>query len=346
MAERGVDATLLSVGADLPYFTGYEATPLERLTMAVIPREGRPTLVVPRLEAPRVVPEPEVFDIRAWDETEDPVAIVAKLATGNCAIGDQTWARFLLALQQAVPDARFTSATPLTAELRMRKDADEVDLLRRAGAATDRVVARLGELTFSGRTEREMAAEVAAMTVEEGHDTAAFGIIASGPNGASPHHEPGDRQITPGDAIVVDFGGRLGGYCSDTTRNFVVGEPSARYQEAFAVLVAAQTAAVEAVAPGVPAESVDAVSRRIIDAAGWGEFFVHRTGHGIGLEVHEEPYIVSGSSRPLEAGMAFSVEPGIYVPGEFGMRIEDIVTVTPDGVERLNQSPRRYVVVE
>ncbi len=348
MAEDGLDAMLLSVGSDLPYFTGYEAMPLERLTMAVLPRDGAASLIVPRLEAPRVAEQPDIFMVHAWDETDDPVALVADLVrgAGRLAIGDQTWSVFLLRLQRELPKTEFVAAEPLTAELRMRKDEAEVDALRAVGAAADRVVARLHELRFSGRTERELARAIEAQAVEEGHDKAWDAIVASGPNGASPHHGAGDRVIGKGDAVVVDFGGELGGYHSDTSRTFHVGEPDEEFATAFAVLREAQEAAVAAARPGVTAESVDSAARDVITAAGYGEYFVHRTGHGIGLEVHEHPYLVAGNDRILEAGMTFSVEPGIYIPGRFGMRIEDIVALTPEGADRLNRSPRDLAIVD
>jgi len=342
MVGRGVDVLLLSVGADLPYFTGYRAMPLERLTMLVVPVAGPATLVVPGLEAPRVVPRPEAFAVRSWGETEDPTELVAGLCGSpeRVAVGDSTWSAFLLALQERLPATVFEAASPLTRELRMRKGPEEIGLLRRAGAAVDRVVDRLDQHPFAGRSERRLSAEVAAMTVEEGHEVCTFSIVASGPNGASPHHEAGDRVIGDGDAVVVDFGGRLAGYCSDITRTFFVGEPPARFLDAFAAVQAAQQAGVEAAAPGVSAEEVDRATRRVITEAGYGPFFLHRTGHGIGLEEHEHPYVVEGNSTPLEEGMAFSVEPGVYLPGEFGVRLEDVVVVTPDGAERLNHASR------
>ena len=347
MSQRGLDLLLFSVGADLPYLTGYQATPLERLTMLVIPGEGQAVLVVPQLEAPRVTPHPDVFDIRPWSETEDPVTVVADLAAGarRAAVGDQTWSVFLLSLQEKMPDVRFEPATPITRELRMRKDPAEVELLRQAAQAADRVVERLRRHPFLGKTERQLSQEIDQMTVEEGHEAASLAIVASGPNGASPHHEPGDRVIVEGDSVVVDFGGRVAGYHSDTTRTFFVGEPDRRFEEAYAVLDRAQRAAVEAIGPRVTAQSVDRAARAVIEGAGFGEYFVHRTGHGIGLEGHEHPYIVEGNDLPLEPGMTFSVEPGIYLPGRFGMRIEDIVVVTDDGVERLNRSDRSLAIV-
>lgn len=344
MEERGVDALLLSVGPDLPYLTGYEAMPLERLTMFAVTAEDA-VLVVPQLEAPRVEPGP--FETRPWGELEDPVRLVAGIVGGarSVLIGDHTWATFVLSLQEALPEARFGPAGELMASLRVRKEPAEVDLLRQAAQAADRVLARLAEVDMVARTEREVARLVAEWTVEEGHDVDTFKIVAAGPNAASPHHEPTDRVIERGDVVIVDFGGRLGGYCSDTTRTFVVGDPTPEQEEVHAVVLAAQRAAAQAVRPGaIPAE-IDAAARRVIGEAGYGEYFIHRTGHGIGLEVHEHPYIIETNSQPVEPGMAFSIEPGIYLPGRFGVRIEDIVVVTDDGVEILNDSDRSLVQI-
>jgi len=338
MDDDGVDVLLVSVGADLPYLTGYEAMPLERLTMLVVPRGGAATLVVPRLEAPRVVEQPEVFDVRAWDEIEDPVDIVATLGgrPRRVAIGDQTWARFVLALQDRWPTVEMVAASTLTGPLRAQKDATEVAALRAAARAVDAVVADMATRPFAGRTEVDLSREFVERMLDAGHDEANFAIVASGPNGASPHHTPGRRVVEAGDVVVCDFGGRMAGYCSDITRTFVVGEAPDGFAEAFAVLEDAQRAAVEAVRPGATCASVDAAARRRIAQAGYGDAFIHRTGHGIGLEAHEEPYIVEGNVAVLRPGHAFSVEPGIYFPGRFGMRIEDIVVVTDSGVEALN----------
>lgn len=346
MAERGVDVVLVSVGADLPYLTGYEAMPLERLTMLVVGHDDDPTLVVPELEAPRVAAGP--FRVRPWSETEDPVRIVADLAGSpeTVAVGDQTWARFLLALQDRLTAARFLPLSPLSQRLRIRKEPAEIEALGVAAEAVDRVLARLpAEIRFGGRTERDVARDIVDMTLEEGHEVASFWIVASGPNGASPHHEPGERPIERGDVVVVDFGGRRDGYCSDVTRTFVVGEPSPEAVEVHAVVAAAQQAGREVARVGVAAEDVDAAARRVIADAGYGEFFIHRTGHGIGLETHEEPYLVAGNRTPLEPGMVFSIEPGIYLPGRFGVRIEDIVVVTEEGLQVLNRADRSLVSV-
>lgn len=344
MGEHGLDALLLSVGTDLPYLTGYEAMPLERLTMFVLTIEEA-VLVVPELEAPRVIAGP--FEVRPWGETEDPVAIVADLlaGAGSLGIGDHTWALFLLRLQDALGEARFVPAGTVMSELRLRKEPAEVELLRLAARATDRVAARLAETTMSTLTERELARQVAQWTVEEGHDVDAFKIVASGPNGASPHHEPTNRMIDDGDMVVIDFGGRLDGYCSDMTRTFVVGDPTAEQEAIYDIVQVAQRAGVDAVRPGAEAAHIDEAARRVIEEAGYGDRFIHRTGHGIGLDVHEEPYIVETNRSPVEPGMAFSIEPGIYLPGRFGVRIEDIVVVTQDGVEPLNQASHELQVV-
>jgi Xaa-Pro aminopeptidase len=348
MSSTGVDALLLSVGADLPYLTGYEAMPLERVTMLVVPRDGEATLLVPRLEAPRVVEQPDVFTVVPWDETEDPLTRIAGLVgagAATVAIGERTWARFVLGLQDALPDTRFRSATGLMAPLRMQKDAAEIERLEAAAHAVDRVAAEMRERPFGGRTEADVHRELADRILEIGHQRVNFAIVGSGPNGASPHHEASERLIGDGDVIVCDFGGTMRGYCSDITRVFVVGEPTREVRDVYGVLVAAQEQAVLASTTATTCEAVDAAARDVIDAAGYGEYFVHRTGHGIGLEEHEEPYIVAGNERQLEPGYAFSVEPGIYFPGRFGMRLEDIVVATHAGPRRLNEASRELAVV-
>jgi Xaa-Pro aminopeptidase len=348
MEELGVDVLLLSLGADLPYFTGYDAMPLERLTMLVLPRDGDSVLVVPELEAPRVEPRPGVFGLRAWSETEDPIAIVAELVgptARQVAIGDQTWARFVLRIQDAVPDARMRPASAVTSALRIVKDAAEIEALRAAAHAVDAVGAEMRQRPFGGRTELDVHREFADRIVEHGHQRVNFAIVGSGPNGASPHHEASTRVIGDGDVVVCDFGGTMDGYCSDITRMFVVGEPTAEVRDVYALLVDAQEQAVQAATVGTSCEAVDATARDIIAAGGLGDRFIHRTGHGIGLEAHEDPYLVSGNRARLEPGHAFSIEPGIYFPGRFGMRLEDIVVAAPDGPDRLNAAPRDLAIV-
>lgn len=356
MADRGVDVLLLSVGADLPWLIGYEAMPLERLTMLVLPRDARPTLVVPRLEAPRVTTaEAAGVTVRPWAETEDPVGIVAELvgAAGVLGVGDRTWARFVVELVRRLPGRELRLASEVTGPLRARKDPSEVTALAEAAAAADRVAAALqaGEIPLVGRTEAEVAAELSQRLLAEGHSRVNFAIVAAGPNAASPHHEPGRRVIAPGEVVLCDFGGTWpaehgAGYCSDITRCVHLGEPPADLAEAYAVLHDAQQAAVAAAVVGATGAEVDAVARDRIAAAGHGEHFVHRTGHGIGVEEHEEPYLVAGNHRPLEPGNAFSVEPGIYLPGRWGLRLEDIVVATGAGPRPLNRADHALAVVD
>ena len=349
MVELRVDALLLSVGPDLPYLVGYEAMPLERLTMLVLPRAGDAHLVVPRLEAPRVVLRPELFTLVEWEETDDPITRVAGLLPAGAhrvAIGDHTWARFVLDLQAARPDCTFLRATDVVAPVRMVKEPDEIAALTRAAHAVDAIAAAMRSVQFAGRTELDVHRELVERMLAAGHERANFAIVAAGANAASPHHEPtATRTITDGDLVLCDFGGTMDGYCSDITRMFHVGEPAAEIRDAYAVLVEAQEAGVRAATVGTPCEDVDAASRAVIAAAGYGEQFVHRVGHGIGAEAHEDPYLVAGNTRPLEAGHVFSVEPGIYCAGRFGMRLEDIVVATAAGPRRLNDAPRDIAIV-
>jgi Xaa-Pro aminopeptidase len=351
LAQRDVGALLVGPSADLRYLTGYHALPLERLTMLVLPVDGPATLLVPELELPRAVDSGagDLVELRSWQETEDPIAIVrdltqaAGVAEGRLGVQDRLWTSFTLALQDALPDARFVAGSTVLRALRMRKSPEEVEALRAVGRAIDDVHAQVAELLEPGRTEAEVGRDIASLILDD-HDEVNFVIVASGPNGASPHHETGERVLAPGDAVVVDIGGTRAGYCSDVTRDYAVGALPDGYAELHAVLEAAQEAAVAAVRPGVRAEEVDAAARDVITDAGYGELFVHRTGHGIGIEEHEEPWIVAGNQLELAPGMAFSVEPGIYVPGRYGARIEDIVVVTDDGVERVNHRPRGVAV--
>jgi Xaa-Pro aminopeptidase len=356
MAARGVDALLLSHGADLPWLTGYRAMPLERLTVLVLPREGEAILVVPGLEAPRVPVGSGAFSLRPWSETEDPITLAVDALGGRQAtigISDRAWATSLLAFQKRLPGAAWVAASSVTSALRAVKDAAEISQLRAAGAAADRVAEQLqsGEIALVGRTEAEVSEEISARLLAEGHRRVNFAIVGSGPNGASPHHEAGSRQIGRGEVVVCDFGGEYDngddvGYCSDITRTVVTGEPAAEVSEAYAVLLAAQQAAVGSVRPGVPAEQIDAGARAVIDDAGLGEYFIHRTGHGIGIEEHEDPYLVAGNRTLLAPGHAFSVEPGLYFPGRFGLRLEDIVVVGTDGPDPLNTIDHSLVVVD
>ena len=360
---NGAAALLLGLGADLRYLTGYTAHPLERLTMLVLGAEGSAVLVAPRLEAMAAAGSAAaaagLVEVQAWDETEDPYALVAAQLRDTAARGagarvlvdSALPARHLLALQQRLDDASFGLATEVMRELRIVKATDEVELLRRAARAADRVVARIAAGPLVGRTEAAVSREVRDVLVEEGHDDASFAIVASGPNGASPHHGAGERKIQPGDPIVLDIGGTIDGYGSDITRMLWVSgpdrshPPTSEFLEVFELVRASHGAACAGVRPGARAGDLDGIARSVIGDGGFGETFIHRLGHGIGLEAHEDPYLVAGNDEPLAVGHAFSIEPGIYLEGRFGVRIEDIVVCGAEGADILNEAPRDLLVV-
>jgi Xaa-Pro aminopeptidase len=342
-AEAGLDALLIPPGSDLRYLTGYHAHALERLTCLVLPAQGEPTLLVPTLERPAAEASPAPrTGVRIVDHPDgvDPYPLVVRALGGPVAevgLGDRMWAEQVLALRAVLPQATQRLAGEVLRSLRIRKSPTEVAALRAAGAAIDAVHGRMADWLRPGRTEAQVAEDISAAIREVGHATADFAIVASGPNAASPHHGTSDRVIRVGEPVVVDIGGTMpSGYCSDSTRCYVIGTPPPDFVDYYQVLHEAQRAAVGAVRPGVSAEAVDSVAREIITDAGYGAAFLHRTGHGIGLDGHEDPYLVAGNELPLEPGMAFSIEPGIYLAGRHGARIEDIVVCTPDGVERLN----------
>ena len=357
-ADAGLAGLVITPGYDLRYLVGSRAQTFERLTALVVPAAGEPTLLVPRLEL-AALKESAVgdlgFPVRDWVDGDDPYSLVADaLQTGPVAEGSAPLAVAVTDSMPALhllPLAEVLGAVPVLATevlrtLRMIKDPAEVESLRKAGEAIDRVHARVPEFLVPGRTEADVAADIAEAIVAEGHSEVAFIIVGSGPHGADPHHECSDRVLQSGDIVVVDIGGPYEpGYNSDSTRTYSIGEPDPDIARRYAVLQRAQRAAVDAVRPGVTAEQIDAAARDILAADGLGEAFVHRTGHGIGLSVHEEPYIVAGNSLELQEGMAFSVEPGIYFPGEWGARIEDIVIVTADGALSVNRRPHDLVVV-
>jgi len=352
-AERDLDALLITPSSDFGYLLGYRPPALERLTCLVVPAEGAPTLLLPRLEEPlarhALGDLADQIEIAAWDETDDPYALLRRRVSPNAlraGVQDQMWARFVLRLAAALDPVELVEAGPSMAALRRIKSPEEVERLRAAAAAADEAMRAITAERLSGRSEEDVARRIRELLLAAGHETADFAIVASGPNAASPHHEAGPRLIGPGDAVVLDIGGTRDGYCSDTTRTAFVGEPPPEFAALYDVLRRAQAAACEAVAPGVAAREIDRAARSIIDEAGYGELFIHRTGHGIGMETHEEPYIVDSNLEPLQAGHAFSIEPGIYLAGRWGARIEDIVVCTDAGGERLNTTGRDLYLVE
>lgn len=349
-SAAGLAGLLIAPGPDLVYLTGFRPpTESERLTLLALTGDGKPTLIVPRLERPeaeRGLPS-GLVRIVDWVDGTDPYAVAAGLLRPHARYGisDATWAMHLLGLQRAQPDTRYAALTTALPMLRAVKDADELARLAAAGAAADAAFEQILTVRFAGRRESDVATDLADLLMRYGHAQVDFTIVGSGPNGANPHHETGDRVIEPGDTIVLDFGGFRDGYGSDTTRTVHVGEPPAEVLRVHEVVRQAQQAAFDAVRPGVTCQDIDRVARGVITDAGYGAYFIHRTGHGIGLTTHEPPYLVEGETQPLVPGMCFSIEPGIYLPGQFGVRIEDIVTVTPESGERFNNTSRELHVV-
>lgn len=348
-AEAGLGALVVTPSADLIYLTGYEPPPLERLTALVVRPDRDPALLVPELERPRAenADVGRLAEVVSWRDGEEPYERLAGLVGDHQRVGvsDRMWAAHLLRLQAEAGERRFEPASGVLGGLRVIKDPDEVETLRRAARGADEVFHRIIGTRFEGLREEEVAARLGALLVEMGHDRVNFTIVAAGPNGASPHHAPGGRGIRGGDAVVMDFGGSVGGYCSDITRTVTVGPPPKDFEHVYEIVAEAQEAAFAAVKPGVPCEEVDFAAREVIHMSGYADRFIHRTGHGIGLEEHEPPWIVTGNKEPLLPGMCFSIEPGIYLEDRFGVRIEDIVTVTEDGAQRLNHAPRDLQVV-
>ncbi len=354
--EAGLTGLLVSPGPDLAYFTGYAPPETERLTLLTIPAEGTGTtggasVVVPLLERGDLASAPgaDGLDVVTWRDGDDEHDAAARLlaADGTYAVSDATWALHVLGLERALPGVRLTAFSDAVPTLRAVKDAAEVERLAAAGAAADAAFADVLGVAFAGRRERDVAADLDRFLREHGHEQVDFTLVCSGPNGADPHHDAGDRVIEPGDLVVLDFGGLRDGYGSDTSRTVLVagGTDDAlagQQREVYDVVRRAQQAGVDAVRPGATCQDVDRAARAVIVDAGYGERFVHRTGHGIGTTTHEPPYMVEGEDRPIEPGMCFSVEPGVYLPGRFGVRIEDIVVAfppdVPDGARRLNTS--------
>ncbi|HWK29558.1 MAG TPA: Xaa-Pro peptidase family protein [Solirubrobacter sp.] len=351
MERTGVDCLLVGPSTDLLYLTGLEARQSERMKILMVPRDGEPRFVIPAFELPHLEALPPLFEAAPWEDGDQPAELLASLLPRNgkaatVAVGAQLHTHFTLRIQDAAPDARYVSGEAVLEAARMRKTPYEVATLRAASEAADRVFEQLIELPIEGRSERDVLAEIRRLLVANGHDAlTGGGIVGFGANGASPHHHASERRAAAGDAAVVDYGGVLGGYHSDTTRTFHLGAPSDEFRTVYEIVAEANDAAVAAAGPGVTAEQVDRVARGVIERAGYGERFLHRTGHGIGLDGHEAPYLVAGDTTVLEEGMTFSIEPGVYLDGRFGVRIEDIVVVTADGVDRLNRSTHELMVV-
>ena len=351
LADVDADGVVLFPSSNLYYVSGFEEEPAERHLLLFVGRDGDPVFVAPEMYATQLAEESWVTDVRTWADGEDPTELAAEVLdelaiADHVLLDDHMWALFTQDLRALLPDASFGLASEVFDGLRVRKDERELDALRRAGALSDRVSEEIRALGADAveLTEDELAREISTRLADHGSEGLAFGsIVGAGPNGAKPHYRHGDHEIRAGEPVVLDFGGVVDGYPGDQTRTIVfAGDPPAGYEDVHETVRRALDAGVAAVEPGATAESVDRAARAVIEAAGYGDRFVHRTGHGVGLAVHEAPYVVEGNEERLEPGMVFSVEPGIYLPGEYGVRIEDLVVVTEDGAERLNESPRTW----
>ena len=347
--DAGLSGLLVTPGPDLLYLTGYAPMITERLTMLVVSVDREPAMIVPRLERPDAEssaggPNLELSD---WADGSDPYEAAAPLLDpkGRYAISDAAWAMHLLGLQRSLPDSQYVAMTEALPLLRAIKNADELERMTAAGEAADAAFYDILQVQFAGRPETDIGADLADALRAHGHSHIEFTVVGSGPNGANPHHELGERVIEDGDMVVLDFGGLVDGYCSDTTRTVHVGEPTDEEREVHEIVREAQQAGHDAARPGVACQEIDRAARKVIADAGYGEQFIHRVGHGIGITSHEPPYMVEGEELLLEPGMCFSIEPGIYLRDRFGVRIEDIVAVTGDGARRLNNTPRELRIV-
>jgi Xaa-Pro dipeptidase len=355
MQESGTEALVLLPGPTLQHLARLSFHLLERPVIGIFRNDGRSALVLPELEASKAEAAASIDTLFPYGEDERSRSdalerAVRELGLGGLTIGvEPLRMRFmeLRLLQQAAPRASFVAAEKLTTSLRLRKSKDEVDAMRRAVAIAEMALQATLPLLRIGMSEREVASELTLQLLRAGNDPeAAFSpIIASGPNSALPHAVPGDRRLAAGDMLIIDWGARAGGYVSDLTRTFVIREADAELARIHDVVCRANAEARQVVRPGQTCSAIDQAARRVIAQSGYGEYFIHRTGHGIGLEEHEPPYIREGNEEPLEAGMTFTIEPGVYLVGRGGVRIEDNIVVTEKGGETLSTFPRELKVI-
>ena len=344
LAEAEVDCAVIVPGPNLYYLTGIEVGVSERALFFFVPREGEPVVVCPELEGPKF--SEHGYPVHEYPDSGGPVAGLWRVGSGlglrNRCLGVEYLSMRLLEwdyLNKALGSFNLKDAIPMLSQLRMIKDEDEVAAIREAARIADLGMAVASEAIKPGVTERQVARTVEEQ-VRANHGELLEVMVASGPRSAVPHAKTSDRVIQAGDVVWVDLVLKFRGYVSDITRTFAVGELDGDLTRAWRTVERAAAAAREACRPGVSLEDIDATAREIIEAEGFGPNFTHRTGHGIGLEVHEEPYVVAGNRQLLRAGMTFTVEPGIYIPGLGGVRIEDDLLITEEGVEVLTSFER------
>lgn len=350
LANSKLDFVALNPGPSLTYLTGLNFHLMERPVVALFGRESAPIIILPELETAKLEELP--FFVQAFSYGEDPAdwpavfkEAIRSAGTDGRTVGvEPTRMRFLelRMLENAAARTRFVSGEEIFAELRMRKDADEAAAMRTAVKIAQNALEATLPIVKEGVSEREIASELILQLLRAGSEgEMPFSpIVSGGPNSANPHASPSDRKLQAGDLLVIDWGAAYHGYISDLTRTFAIGSVEAEYQQIAQIVLEANTAGRAAARPGVSAGSIDAAARGVIEAAGYGAAFFHRTGHGIGMEGHEAPYIRAGNPLVLEPGMAFTVEPGIYLTGRNGVRIEDNIVITADGAECLSDLPR------
>ncbi|UCF10929.1 MAG: aminopeptidase P family protein [Candidatus Bipolaricaulota bacterium] len=346
MRDIGAAAAIFGLSSNLRYLTGFTDEPGERLLCLIVGCADEPTFIVPELYAAEVRARTSGFVMRVWRDGETPEALLSGAAkglsgvAGRILLDDTLWSTFALSIQRAFAGREFGLASEVMEGLRLRKDEQEVGVMQRAGEIADRAYEAVTSQKVAGLSEIELAGRLEAEMLAHGAEGVAFQtLVASGPNSAMPHHRAGARRIEAGDVVILDFGCRVAGYCSDVSRTVVCGDAPAEVERVYDAVRRSYVAARDASRVGTPAEAVDRAARDVLVKAGYGEQFVHRTGHGIGLDVHESPYLVEGSDERLEEGMTFSIEPGVYLPGRFGIRVEDVVVVTEEGERPMTHAP-------
>lgn len=346
MHEHGLDTLILTPGAAMRYLSGFSETGHERLLALIIPDDQPWLFVTPALNASQARANPAgITDVRVWDDTQGWQGLLREICTdltldiGIIGLDDDMPARFSLAMQEIMPTTLLKLASPVFGPLRAVKDTGELAAMQHAADATDALIAPAYAACTVGATERDIAAAIQNTLAALGAEASFEAIVGTGANGASPHHHTGKSKVQRGDIVVLDFGAQMDGYHGDITRTVAVGSASDEARRVYDIVYHAQAAAFDAVQPGATGHDIDAAARRVITDAGYGEFFIHRTGHGIGLDDHETPYIVAGNRGKLLPGHCFSIEPGIYLPGKFGVRLENIVFVTEDNTARAFNQP-------
>ena len=346
LKENGSQCLLLFPGVDLFYSTGLETHASERLTTAILPVDNEPIIICPSFEKTRIERGLQTGSILTWEEDEDPFKLLGKtlqeleVDTKQISLDNKLWFEWFLKIKEQIPKASFVDAKAVVQASRLIKSEEEISLLQKATEiAANSIKSTIEEATV-GMTELEIA-KIVSDRLTKASGTTAFATVQSGPNTAIPHAGPSERKVEKNDVLLIDAGPMYKGYVGDITMTSVVGEPSEKFKKIYDIVYNANRAAFAVAKEGTIAEDVDKAARQVITKEGFGEYFTHRLGHGIGIEVHEAPYMVNGNKLVLKAGMCHTIEPGIYISGEFGVRIEDDVVVRKDTCEFLYETPRR-----